>query len=302
MKTLKLIIIATLILLFDYVNAQTYYGTGVGMNGGNSNSYFGYFSGTNNNGLNNTFIGSETGLGCKIGENNTFLGSGAGYNSNSDGNTFLGAMAGGSNESGSNNTYIGAFAGQLSSSSSKNVFIGYAAGAFAASVGSKNIFIGESAGLTSQGSNNIIIGNLAGISENGHHKLIIAQGSKKLISGDFATKELIFDAKVGIGTTTPQYKLDVCGRARAIEVNVEASWCDYVFADDFDMPSLNEEEAFIKEKGHLLSFRSEAEMNGEIQLGDVTKRQQETIEKLMLHVIELNKKMEALEAKMNRAK
>jgi len=67
MKTLNSILLATLILLFNHVNAQTYYGSGVGMNGGNSNSYFGYNSGTNNIGIKNTFIGAETGNGCKTG-------------------------------------------------------------------------------------------------------------------------------------------------------------------------------------------------------------------------------------------
>ncbi len=103
---------------------------------------------------------------------------------------------------------------------------------------------------------------------------------------------------VGIGTLNPQNRLDVCGTIRGTEVRVQSGWCDYVFDDAYQLPTLEQEEQFIKEKGHLDGFDSAVEMDGEIQLGDVTKRQQETIEKLMLHMIELNKEIKALKAQL----
>ncbi len=99
---------------------------------------------------------------------------------------------------------------------------------------------------------------------------------------------------VGIGATNPQYKLDVCGTVRSKEVIVESGWCDYVFEKDYDLPTLDEEKKHIEDKGHLIGFESEEEMNGEIIVGDVTKRQQQKIEEAMLHLIQLNEENKVL--------
>ncbi len=105
------------------------------------------------------------------------------------------------------------------------------------------------------------------------------------------------DGKVGINTTTPDYRLDVNGTIRAKEVRVQTGWSDHVFLPDYQLPTLKEEEQFINDNGHLIGFESEKEMDGEVKLAEVTNQQQETIEKLMLHVIELDKKFEAMNAK-----
>lgn len=107
------------------------------------------------------------------------------------------------------------------------------------------------------------------------------------------------NGNVGIGTSNPTNKLDVNGVIRAKEVRVETGWSDHVFLPEYEMPSLQEEEAFIKQNGHLLGFESEKAMGGEVKLADITNRQQETIEKLMLHVIELKKEIEALKTSVN---
>lgn len=103
------------------------------------------------------------------------------------------------------------------------------------------------------------------------------------------------NGNVGINTTTPDYRLDVNGIIRAKEVRVQTGWSDHVFLPEYDLPTLNEEDQFIKENGHLIGFESEKDMGGEVQLADVTNRQQETIEKLMLHTIEMDKRMNQLE-------
>jgi len=105
---------------------------------------------------------------------------------------------------------------------------------------------------------------------------------------------LTADNNVGIGTTTPDNKLDVKGMIRAEEIKVELGWSDYVFYDDYQLPTLEQEEAHIEAKGHLLGFESEEDMAGEIQLGDVSKRQQAKIEEMMLHLIEMKKEIEQL--------
>ena len=99
---------------------------------------------------------------------------------------------------------------------------------------------------------------------------------------------------VGIGTTTPQNKLDVCGIIRGSEIVVEEDWCDYVFEENYDLKTIEEEQAHIAKNGHLSGFESEAVMAGEIQIGDVTKRQQQKIEEQMLYIIELNEENKEL--------
>ncbi len=99
---------------------------------------------------------------------------------------------------------------------------------------------------------------------------------------------------VGIGTTNPTYKLSVNGNIRAKEVKVETGWSDYVFYDDYQLPTLEEEEQHIEEKGHLLGFESEADMGGEVSLGEVSRLQQAKIEEMMLHLIQMKKEINQL--------
>jgi len=100
---------------------------------------------------------------------------------------------------------------------------------------------------------------------------------------------------VGIGTDAPMHKLDVCGTIRAVEVLVEDDWCDYVFEDDYHLPTLKEEKNHIEQNGYLLGFESEEAMDGKISLHDVTKRQQVKIEEYALQLIQLSEKVETLE-------
>jgi len=106
------------------------------------------------------------------------------------------------------------------------------------------------------------------------------------------------DGNVGIGITNPTHKLSVNGNIRAKEVRVETGWSDYVFYDDYQLPTLEEEEQYIEEKGHLLGFESEKDMQGEVLLGDVSKRQQAKIEEMMLHLIQINKQLKTVETKV----
>jgi hypothetical protein len=99
---------------------------------------------------------------------------------------------------------------------------------------------------------------------------------------------------VGIGTENPTSKLDVNGIIRSKEVKIEATgWPDFVFAKDYELPSLFAVEKHINEKGTLPDIPSEQEVkeNG-IAVGDMQAKLLQKIEELTLYVIELKKENE----------
>ena len=110
--------------------------------------------------------------------------------------------------------------------------------------------------------------------------------------------DMMIDSKgnVGIGTSDPaNYKLAVNGKIRAKEIKVETGWADYVFKENYDLPTLEEVAHHIKEKGHLIHIPSakEVEENG-IQLGEMNKLLLEKIEELTLYTIQQSKQIKDL--------
>ena len=102
---------------------------------------------------------------------------------------------------------------------------------------------------------------------------------------------------VGIGTTDiGTWRLAVEGKIRAREIKVDNdSWPDYVFKPNYRLPSLEEVEEHIQEKGHLINIPSaeEVEANG-IELGEMNKLLLEKIEELTLYVIQLQAQIETI--------
>ena len=100
---------------------------------------------------------------------------------------------------------------------------------------------------------------------------------------------------VGIGTTNPgSWKLAVNGNLRAKEVKVETGWADYVFSDDYKLPTLQEVEAHILENGHLINIPSAEDVaaNG-VLLGEINKLLLEKIEELTLYTIQQEKQLQS---------
>lgn len=101
---------------------------------------------------------------------------------------------------------------------------------------------------------------------------------------------------VGVGTTNPDEKLAVNGKIHTKEVRVDLiGWPDYVFDENYDLPSLREVEKYIKENGHLENIQSteEVEANG-VLLGEMNKKLLEKIEELTLYLIQQNKDIDEL--------
>jgi len=159
--------------------------------------YAGLYDDVTNN--KNLFIGSYSGYQNTSGYGNVFLGAYSG-SSNTDGyhNSIVGYNSKSYNSTGLFNTTIGAYSDQFNQNGDGNTVLGYAAG-MGDAVHDKHY--------------NIFIGYRAGFNETGSHKLYIensdAGAEDALIYGQFDTDILTFNANVGIGTTSPDERLEI---------------------------------------------------------------------------------------------
>jgi hypothetical protein len=155
------------------------------------------------------------------GSDNFFAGVGAGLvNTTGNFNTFVGSNVGLSNTTGGGNTFFGASAGEANTTGGYNAFFGWAAGHL--NTGYYNAFFGTSAGqANTTGSANTIIGNGANLGSNNLGNatalgaLARVDQSNALVLGSInGVNNATADTNVGIGTTTPGFRLDVVGRSR----------------------------------------------------------------------------------------
>lgn len=103
---------------------------------------------------------------------------------------------------------------------------------------------------------------------------------------------------IGIGTENFNdgndiYKLSVNGAIRAHRVKVYTTWADFVFEKDYKLPTLEEVEKHIQEKGHLIDIPSAKEVEEKgIELGEMNKKLLQKVEELTLYIIEMNKELQ----------
>ena len=219
-------------------DTNTFFGAKAGLLtvAGYSNSFFGESAGgSNTGGYQNNFFGIEAGFNNTTGHSNTFIGPLAGHsNTTGDDNVFIGDGAGGGVSTGSNNTIIGSHA---------NVVFG-AAFTNATAIGA-NALVSQSNSLVLGDSVNVGIGTTAPqaklhISDSGVVRALInsnlnagvslalanqskwslaATGTGDLqIFNEALSQNAIFvnttNNNVGIGTTTPNDKLEINGPVR----------------------------------------------------------------------------------------
>jgi len=138
---------------------------------------------------------------------------------------------------------------------------------------------------------------VGGISNQGLRIYNIGDATRNYAIYSDSPAQSFFLGNVGIGTETPREKLSVNGKIRAHEIKVEtANWPDYVFSKSYNLPTLQETENHIKEKGHLPGIPSAAEVkaNG-IDLGEMNAKLLQKMEEMTLHLIKMDKRIQHLE-------
>ncbi|MBQ0735001.1 hypothetical protein [Aquimarina celericrescens] len=123
-------------------------------------------------------------------------------------------------------------------------------------------------------------------------------GNKLFLSNTSNPGNLLFtytnDGKFGIGTTAPDSKLTVKGKIHAEEVKIDLSVPapDYVFKKEYDLPTLEEVQHYIQEKGHLPNIPSAKIMETKgVDLGIMNMKLLEKIEELTLYAIAQEKQL-----------
>lgn len=110
---------------------------------------------------------------------------------------------------------------------------------------------------------------------------------------------------VGIGTTAPAYKLDVNGDIRATnaiyanEILVSTpSGADFVFDENYQLPSLDAVREYIQQNKHLPEIQSEQDMqeNG-VNVNQFQIQLLQKIEELTLYILKQEERIKELEAK-----
>jgi hypothetical protein len=128
---------------------------------------------------------------------------------------------------------------------------------------------------------------------------------------------------MGIGTTAPKsklhvnssmvigptsrlpatgYLLSVAGKVicEELKVQLNASWPDYVFDTNYNLPGLNTLEQSVMTEKHLPGIPSAIQIKAEegIDIGDMQKRLLEKVEELYRYIFEMNNRNNMLEQKI----
>ncbi|WP_291152129.1 hypothetical protein [Flavobacterium sp. UBA7680] len=101
------------------------------------------------------------------------------------------------------------------------------------------------------------------------------------------------NGNVGIGTTNATSRLTVAGNitSREVKVTVDAG-ADFVFENNYKLPSLDSLDKFIKENKHLPEIASAEKMKKDgINLSEMNIKLLQKVEELTLYMIEQDKKI-----------
>lgn len=129
--------------------------------------------------------------------------------------------------------------------------------------------------------------------------IVQANGNLLLATGKNSAR----NGNVSIGTTDPVtgFKLSVAGKVitEGVKVEKQTNWPDYVFENEYQLPTLQQVEDHILQKGHLINIPSakEVEKNG-FFLEEMNAKLLEKIEELTLYIIAQEKKHKTQKAEI----
>jgi hypothetical protein len=217
-------------------DSNSYFGSNAGKSSASftsGNSFYGYSAGYSNTGSNNSFFGRNAGYSNTTGQDNSFFGTSAGYtNTDSGGNTFFGSAAGQLNASGYYNSFFGYLAGNQNSGGILNAFFGMNAGSHNTNGSANSVFGPDSGQQNTTGSENTFVGNEAGMSNTVESKnsfigassdgaagitnataigyrAKVTQSNSLVLGGINGVNGATADTNVGMGTTSPNYRLHI---------------------------------------------------------------------------------------------
>lgn len=132
-----------------------------------------------------------------------------------------------------------------------------------------------------------------------------AEGDDRFVIGNYYWKDktlwndwfVVTNTKrVGIGVSYPTCALEVNGTIRSKEVKIEATgWSDFVFDENYALPTLSEVEAHIKQNKHLPDVPSEKQVLEEgVNVVEMQAKLLQKVEELTLYVIEQDKQIKEL--------
>lgn len=135
----------------------------------------------------------------------------------------------------------------------------------------------------------------------GPHLTVNRTNGNMAIAGNI-TGNVNFSGNVALGGTyATGYKLSVGGKVICTElrVNQVADWPDYVFRKGYNLMPVGQLASYIEENGHLPNIppASEIEKSG-MDIGVMQKRMMEKIEELSLYIINQQKEIDELKARL----
>ena len=319
------------------------YRAGVLSDNASSNTFVGSSAGAYTTyGSSNVFLGGMAGYSNTTGGNNVYIGLSAGYNSTGSSNVFIGKFAG-YNETGSHKLYIANTSTSeplIYGEFDNNLLAVHGKLGIGTTTPEAGLQIGQ--GVVNQGiifrglildggwsdtdtrSQNLItfkatdnvnsdpFDDTSGESLKNFHIGIVTNsqyynpGTSRfsIIKGGQERFSVSADGKVGIGTVSPAYSLDVCGTIRAKEVKIDLDGTctvpDYVFKEGYQLMGLQELEQFVQTNHHLPEIPSENEMheNG-VNLMELQMKLLQKIEELTLYTIELNHQLKNIQGRLS---
>ena len=305
------ILVFVILPLFSFGQNNLFLGdfSGESITSGQNNVFTGFYSGfSNTTGSNNIAMGFRSLYYNTTGKNNTTLGfkslysnitgnnnTASGrhslyYNTTGNSNTASGTNSLYSNTTGNNNTAFGSFSLEFNTTGKHNIAFGHSSGkdlsnGMANTISNNSIFIGgKTKALGDNQSNQIVIGYDA-----------TGAGDNSVVLGNNEITKTVLKGNIGIGTDNPgSWELAVDGKIKTKEVKVTIEgWSDFVFYEDYQLPTLNEVENHIIEKGHLKDIPSAEEVKQDgFFLGEMDAKLLQKIEELTLYTIQQQKELE----------